>query len=258
MRIAAYQFHVTGDINHNFKETCHAIELAANNNVELLIFPECALTGYPPRDIPKASKIDFELVREFQAKLKELSDEKNISFVVGAVTKDGEKIHNSAIFFQPKKECGIYHKRALWGWDRENFDPGCECGIFKIKDFTIGIRICFEVRFPEYFRELFQKQTDLNIVLFYDVSDHDDVERYSLIKSHLQTRAVENVTTTISVNTIKPFQTAPTAVIGKSGEILKECVRNEKELLIFDVEKSMDSFGEEGRREISNSWGRKT
>ena len=92
------------------------------------------------------------------------------------------------------------------------------------------------------------------MVLFYDVSDVDDHDRYNMIKGHLQTRAVENVTTVISVDSIKPFQTAPTAVIGKSGEIIKECDRNKTELLIYDFEKSVDDFGEHGRREISDSF----
>lgn len=73
-----------------------------------------------------------------------------------------------------------------------------------------------------------------------------------MIKGHLQTRAVENVTTVISVDSIKPFQTAPTAVIGKSGEIIKERDRNKTELLIYDFEKSVDDCGEQGRREISD------
>lgn len=49
--------------------------------------------------------------------------------------------------------------------------------------------------------------------MFYDVADTDDKERYSMIRGHLQTRAVENVTTTISVNATSPFQTAPTMVL---------------------------------------------
>lgn len=58
-----------------------------------------------------------------------------------------------------------------------------------------------------------------------------------MIRGHLQTRAVENVTTTISVNATSPFQTAPTMVFGKSGQCIKECVRNKPELLIYDLKR---------------------
>ena len=108
------------------------------------------------------------------------------------------------------------------------------------------------MRFPEYFRQLYRQKTDINLVLFYDVSDWEDIRRYQLITGHLQTRAVENVTPVLSVNTIHPFQTAPTAVIGKNGQILKECGRNQEELLIFDFEKAEDDFGDRGRRTYSD------
>ena len=93
----------------------------------------------------------------------------------------------------------------------------------------------------------------MNVVLFYDVSDVDDTGRYDLIKGHLQTRAVENVSTIVSVDSIHPYQTAPTAVFGKSGQILKECTRNQPEFLIYDFEKTEDDFGETGRRTISDT-----
>ena len=70
-------------------------------------------------------------------------------------------------------------------------------------------------------------KTDLNIVLFYDVSDRDDIERYDLIKSHIRMRAVENVTYTLSVDAISPYQTAPTALYDRSGYSWIELKKNE-------------------------------
>ncbi|HHW06927.1 nitrilase-related carbon-nitrogen hydrolase [Acetivibrio clariflavus] len=97
---------------------------------------------------------------------------------------------------------------------------------------TVGIRICFEVRFPEYFRELYCQNTDLNVILFYDVSDNNDTDRYNLLKTHLQTRAVENICPILSVSSIAPFQTASTMFVGKSGQIIIECNRNHENLMV--------------------------
>ena len=58
MRIAAYQFAVSGNISENYKEIEKAIYIAKTENVRLLIFPECSLTGYPPRNISNASCVD--------------------------------------------------------------------------------------------------------------------------------------------------------------------------------------------------------
>lgn len=46
MRIGAYQFAISGDVNENYKEIEKAIYLAKHKDVQLLIFPECSLTGY--------------------------------------------------------------------------------------------------------------------------------------------------------------------------------------------------------------------
>ena len=44
----------------------------------------------------------------------------------------------------------------------------------------------------------------------------ENIERYNLLKGHLQTRAVENVMTVIAVNSISQYQTAPTAFFDPS------------------------------------------
>lgn len=251
MRIAAYQFAVSGNISENYKEIEKAIYIAKTENVRLLIFPECSLTGYPPRNISNASCVDFNLVQIMCDKLQSIANKNDISFIIGTIFKEKE-IYNRAMLFQPNSQIEFYDKRALWGWDKDNFTKGSNNGIFEMEGILFGIRICFEIRFPEFFRELYKRNTDINLVLFYDVADIDDNERYNMIKGHLQTRAVENVTTTISVNAISPFQTAPTMVLGKSGQCIKECVRNKPELLIYDFEKTENDFGENGRISISD------
>jgi len=254
LRIGAYQFSVIGNVNDNMETIKKAIVLAADKGVRLLIFPECSLTGYPPISIQSCENIDLTHVEQCFYELQKLSIEYDMFIIIGSITMDNGKYYNSAMIFSPDG-CKItpYHKRALWGWDRENFTIGNNMGILKIDEFKVGIRICFEVRFPEYFRELYKSDTDFNIVIFYDVSNNDDIERYELIKSHLQTRAVENVSTIVSVNTIKPYQTAPTAVFDRSGKVKIELERNIESLLVYDFESSEMNFGEQGRKIISDN-----
>lgn len=252
MRIGAYQFLVTGDVNSNFNKIKYAIDEAKERQIKLLVFPECALTGYPPRDLKSSADVDFARLDVIYDQLQQSCNLLDINIVVGTITQENNKCYNAALFFSPYRERQSYKKRALWGWDTDNFDIGNDEGIFQVDDWKIGIRICFEIRFPEYFRQLYKEQTDLNIVMFYDVSDYDDVLRYEMIKSHIMTRAVENITYTLSVNAISPFQTAPTILFGRSGQVFNEIVRNEEGLLEYDLEKKKFDFGEAGRKEISD------
>lgn len=165
MRIAAYQFAVTGNIKDNFNEIIKAIDDAKNQNVDLLIFPECALTGYPPRDITSSSEVDFDLVESLCDRLQDVADTKKISFVVGTVFKD-TNIYNRAILFQPGKDRFSYDKRALWGWDKDNFTEGTSNGLVEFDGIRIGFRICFEVRFPEYFENYIRPRRMLILSYF--------------------------------------------------------------------------------------------
>ncbi|MCH5353507.1 MAG: carbon-nitrogen hydrolase family protein [Acutalibacter sp.] len=270
MKLGAYQFAVSGNIRKNLKTIKKAIALAAEQKIELLVFPECALTGYPPHDIPDSRAVDFEEVDAALEEIQTLAAGNGICTVIGSITesKAPGNPHNSAVIFLPDGKREIYYKRALWGWDRDNFsgeklDPeatvpenfSLKCGgVFQLGNVKIGVRICFEVRFPEYFRELYAQNTDLNIILFYDVADNDNVDRYDLIRSHIRTRAVENVCPILTVDTIRPYQTAPTALYDRSGGVLAELERNKEGLLVYDWEKTELTFGEQGRKEISDSF----
>lgn len=229
-----------------------AVLQASHEGIRLLAFPECALTGYPPRDIENPSLVNFDALSLAYEQLQRLVNDSDIHIIVGSITRENNKYYNSAIVFAPNQEKTIYHKRALWGWDKDNFSTENSDGVFDIEGFKVGIRICFEVRFPEFFRELYKAHTDLNVILFYDVSDYNDTERYEIIKAHIRTRAVENVTHTLSVNSIAPYQTAPTALNDRSGHTLIELGQNEEKLLVYDLENTQLNFGEHGRKQISD------
>ena len=252
MKIGAYSFVVTDDIPSNMEAIQRGVSRAAEQSVRLLVFPECALTGYP-KGGKSSSQVDMQALEACFAKLQQLSAQYGIYLLVGSVTRKHGEYHNSAILFSPnQRECELYHKRALWGWDRDNFSDGSPGGVWTIDGVTVGVRICFEVRFPEYFRELYREKAKVVLVMFNDVSEIDDLARYELIKAHLRTRAVENVCTVISVNDASYHQTAPTAVIHENGEVIAELSRHTEELLVYDYQPAGLSFGAEGRKTVSD------
>lgn len=167
MRIGAYQFAVGSNITDNFHAVCRGVEEAVRQNIRLLVFPECALTGYPPRDIKSAADVNFEELNVAYQEIKKMSEKYDMYILVGTITKEQNKYYNSARLISPGKTTENYHKRALWGWDKDNFTIGNKEGIFAIDGIKIGVRICFEVRYPEYFRELYRENTVLNLSLIH-------------------------------------------------------------------------------------------
>jgi predicted amidohydrolase len=91
----------------------------------------------------------------------------SLRFAQAAETAQGVviQIKNSVAIISPSKTIDYYDKRALWGWDLDNYSPGTiSNGIVIINGIKIGIRICFEIRFPEYFRELYKENVDIAII----------------------------------------------------------------------------------------------
>ena len=269
MKVASYQFPVSGDVQNNCAHILRAIEGAAKAGVRFLVCPECAITGYPPRDVPSSKEVDFRAVERAHAAIAEAAWVHDIYVLVGTIVREEcsptmdipmfgdipaleEVFYNTALVFTPDGHVERYSKRALWGWDRDNFAPGEEPGVFAIDGIRIGVRICFEVRFPEYFRELYKMKTDLNVILFYDVTDKPDPDRYDLIRGHIRTRAVENATYTMTSNATSPNQTAPTAVYDRSGRTVMELKPGQESVLAFNINPTSPDFGESGRIEISN------
>jgi len=251
MKTAVFQFGSTKDMHCNFAAIKRAIAQASEKKVRLLVFHECAACGYPPIETD-INTIDFHALDTSIAEIQKLAKEHAMYIALGTIRKEGAKNYNSILLLNPNGEImGHHDKRALWGWDVNNFAKGNSLGVFEIDNIIVGFRICFEIRFPEYFRELFKAKAQLCFVSFSDVSEKESLGRYETIKSHLLTRAVENVMTVVSVNSISKFQTAPTAVFDINGMVVNEAPKNEEHLLVYDY--APPEIGYSARGRIQNS-----
>ena len=246
MRIGLYPFASTANIGSNLQIMDKAAAAASDAAVRLLVFHECALCGYPPIE-SEIEAIHPDAVELAIHHLADTAKRNGLYLAFGTVRFEGKTRYNSIILLDDHGDTvGHYDKQAIWGWDTDHFARGTAPGVFRIDDVNIGFRICFDIRFPEPFRQLRRQNADLCIVCFSDVGDQPDPQRYQLIRSHLMTRAVENVMTVASVNSISKHQTAPTAIIHPAGTVLMEAAPNQEQLMIFDYEPSSPGFGMKG------------
>ena len=247
MRIAAFQFEATENLELNYIKIENAIKNAAEQRIDFLLTQECALTGYPPIERNAISTIDFEKINKYEREIIKLAIANNLGIAIGTIEKNNNSFYNTLKIIDKTKKHFIYRKRALWGWDSDNFKPGTDIGIHKIENINLGFRICYEIRFPEYFRELFISKSPICLISFSDTSTKPNDDRYNLIIGHLQTRAVENCIYIISANSISNFQTAPTIVIDPNGKIITQANKNKEEIIYFDYQEKEFSFGPMGR-----------
>lgn len=248
LTIGAFQFAACKSIESNLAAIKRGIARAADDNVRLLLTQECAVCGYPPVEVPSIHAIDKTCQFEAYQEISKLAIKHKMYIALGMVTFHAANTYNSIRLIHPdRKDLKPYHKRALWGWDQENFQPGNETGIYKIDGIKVGVRICFEIRFPEYFRELFIAQVHLALVSFADVGQDEQKGRINTIQSHLVSRATENVMYVLSANSISQHQWAPTCAIDPDGNVICAAPLNEEYLLTTEIEITEPGFGRQGR-----------
>lgn len=149
LRIGLCQINTTvGDIEGNTKKILDYIVKGKRMGVDLLVFPEMAVTGYPPEDLllmPKFIEANLKAIREIA------KETLSITAIVGFVNKDGD-IFNSAALLHNGNLVDIYSKIYLPNYgvfdEDRYFRPGKENFIFTLKSIPIGLSICEDLWYP--------------------------------------------------------------------------------------------------------------
>ncbi len=115
MKFAIAQINVTvGDLEGNVKKILDYLKKAVDIEADIVIFPELAITGYPPQDL----LFEKSFVRENREKLYELVEcSGNVVGVVGYVESVGERLYNSAAVFQNGTILAKVYKTLLPTYD---------------------------------------------------------------------------------------------------------------------------------------------
>ena len=149
LRIGLCQINTTvGDIEGNTKKILDYISKGKKVGADLLVFPEMAVTGYPPEDLllmPKFIEANLRAVNKIAKATT------SITAIVGFVHKDGD-IFNSAALLHNGKMIDVYSKTYLPNYgvfdEDRYFQVGKENFIFTLKSTPIGLSICEDLWYP--------------------------------------------------------------------------------------------------------------
>lgn len=149
MRIALAQINPTvGDLVGNADKIIAWAARAAALEVDIVAFPELAITGYPPEDL--VLKLDFIRANQIQLNrvAKEIGD---LTAIVGFVDA-GADIYNAAAVLQAGQVLGAYHKCLLPNYsvfdEQRYFRAGDQGAVYVVRGVRIGVTICEDIWFP--------------------------------------------------------------------------------------------------------------
>lgn len=136
---------LVGDITGNADRMLNTL-YQKSRDVDLIIFSELALCGYPPEDL--LFRADFNQLCVTQlSRLQEAS--RYIAILVGHPWKQGNKLYNALSFFDDGKLLRRYFKQILPNHsvfdEKRYFTPGNTSGIVTFKGYQLGLLICEDI-----------------------------------------------------------------------------------------------------------------
>ena len=136
-------------IAENLESISSSIAKGALAKCDVVLFPECALTGYNI-DFSKLNPVAIEVAIQAVA---QLARQHRINVILGSPRFQKRKIFNSLIVIDRRGlEIFQYDKIHLTARDAATFHPGNRIAFFKIDRVPCTAIICHERRFPELVR----------------------------------------------------------------------------------------------------------
>ena len=151
LRIASCQINTrVGALDHNVERILDALRRAAEAGCDLAVFPELAITGYPPEDL--LLKPGF--IADARDALDQVAAATGDCVAVVGFVDAGRDLQNAAAICAHGEVVGTYHKRELPNYavfdEARYFAPGDEpAQLWSVAGVRVGVSICEDAWNPK-------------------------------------------------------------------------------------------------------------
>lgn len=259
IKVATVQMHSDHDLKMNVDKICSYLAELALKGVRVVLFPECATTGYFKEDIPGYTQqdlIDAELT------IAKVCLDYKIFAVIGTPYFENGQRYNMALVIDDKGET-IFRQAKINLLDGEKSwaQPGNRLGLFHIDGELCSVLICHDSRYPELVRLPVIKGSRLVFYLSSEgnITNEREIEPY---RAQVVARAVENRVYVVQANTpqrLNPLEGShgQSRIVDPRGQIISEASIFREEVLI-EVLDLTRATGELARKSLQadflNEW----
>lgn len=163
---------------------------------QLLVFPEMTLTGFTMKASDNAENVKGESFTFFS----EIAQKYSVHILAGIIENKDNKFFNSLLHINPEGKLEkVYRKMHPFSYSSEDkhYTRGEETLVTGINEFTAGLSICYDLRFPELYRYYAKKLVDIIVV----IANWPDT-RIEHWRTLLRARAIENQCYVLGVNRV--------------------------------------------------------
>ena len=227
MRVAIAQIEITRDRNKNLENCLDSIEKAIKSGSDLIVLPEVSNTGFYPENY----RLIKDDIREEIKDILEISMDCDTTIIAGIAERDGKNLYSSALIIHRGKIIGKYRKTHLFPLtdERKYFSAGDRIEVFDTVVGTIGIMICYEIRFPEIARKL--TRLGAEIIAIPSAFPKERIYHWNIL---LKARAIENQLFVVGANCVG-MGGGNSMLVDPMGNVIVEG-GEDQEVLIGDID----------------------
>ncbi len=238
IKVAAVQMDsLLGEVAHNRTALLRRLREAASAGASLVVFPECALTGYGFESRAEALACAEPVPGPSVQKLAAACGELGVWAAFGLLEREGSRLFNACALVGPKGQVGSYRKVHLpfMGVDRFADRGDRPFEVIEAAGLRVGLQICYDGAFPEPSRV----QALLGAELI--VLPTNWPERTEPLAEHLMAaRAIENVVYAMAVNRVGVERgtrfIGRSSICGPLGHELTRASADREEILFAEVD----------------------
>ena len=254
-RITMVQMNPTlGDLEGNTRSIIRGIKEARKAKSDAVVFPELAVTGYPPEDLLHKPRFLRDASRMIDRICRETRD---VFAVVGCTAvghgraikcsgytaPDPYHLYNAAAIMADGQIIGTYAKQYLPNYgvfdERRYFLPGRGIPVFVVNGITVGVNICEDIWFPEGPTRAQTRVGKASVILNLNASPYQagkSLEREKMLASRAQENRVMVSYTNMVGGQDELIFDGNSVIVNQDGEILLRGKAFEEDVLIADLD----------------------
>lgn len=251
IKVATVQFSESWDARRNAAVIRRYMAAAKRKRADLVHFHECALSGYLSleKKAPPLDKVDWPAVREGLESIMAEAARLGLWVVLGSAhpLTPPHKPHNSLYLISPQgKIVDRYDKRFCTAGDLAVFTPGDHVVTFTVGGVKCALLICYELRFPELYRQL--KRLGVQAIFQSFHNGHADGRgiHYHIMRQTVQAHAGLNFFWISANNSNAWYSGWPSVFITPDGAISGSLKQNVPGLMVNTIDTARNYYDASG------------
>lgn len=258
LRIAVAQMNsAVGDFSGNLRKMRSFLVQAKKQRADWILFPEMAVTGYPPEDLLYKQKF----ISENESVMNRLiPHSKGIGAVVGYVKKSGRNLYNSAAILADGKLKAHAHKMCLPNYgvfdEKRYFSEGRRPLLIQYKGISIGITLCEDIWEIQGPGKILSQEGNAHIIFNISSSPYRKgkvEERRKMLRQRAKLYSTSIVYANLVGGQDELVFDGNSQIVSQKGKILAEGPLFEEQLICADIEIAPGSKKKKPKKEKKHS-----